>query len=123
MISARLLCNELFLLLEEKILHGNIYSGMSQIPNYKLNAIDCAWLSSVMYHVCPLYYFQTCFGQGVGHGALYFCLLFVLLFVCFPSSGNFRSWRQLIQQLLCHYSRARETESAVQVRDTESPVV
>ncbi|XP_062480022.1 chloride channel protein 1 [Pezoporus occidentalis] len=29
-------------------------------------------------------------------------------------AGNFRSWRQLIQQLLCHYSRAHETESAIQ---------
>ncbi|NXG60312.1 CLCN1 protein, partial [Hemiprocne comata] len=34
--------------------------------------------------------------------------------------GNFRSLRQLIQQLLCHYNRPLETESAIQVRDVES---
>ncbi|XP_063210179.1 chloride channel protein 1 [Chroicocephalus ridibundus] len=39
--------------------------------------------------------------------------------------GNFRSLRQLIQQLLCHYNRPHEAESAVQepdeVVDTMSP--
>lgn len=48
-------------------------------------------------------------------------LLFSYPCVCFHSSGTFRSLRQLIQQLLCHYNRPLETESAVQVRDAGEP--
>uniref|UniRef100_A0A8C4U1T0 Chloride voltage-gated channel 1 n=1 Tax=Falco tinnunculus TaxID=100819 RepID=A0A8C4U1T0_FALTI len=85
------------------------YDGHSKgpwAPSYKWN-LGCG--------------FPACLGQEDGHGAL--CLSLVLLSypcVCFHPSGNFRSLRQLIQQLLCHYNRPLEAESAVQVRVTES---
>jgi len=46
-----------------------------------------------------------------------------LIHIFFPFSESFRNLRQLFQQLLCPYSRRPETQSAVQVRDTESLAV
>lgn len=46
-----------------------------------------------------------------------------LIHICFHSSDSFRNLRQLFQQLLCPYNRRPESQSAVQVRDTESLAV